>query len=366
MNILYITNSPIIGGAELSLLSHIKELDKTKFNVTLICSSVLLEKAKEIKDIKIIPMEFFTLYRLSPMSILNYIKMSLNISGIVKHEHIDLIHTNSVKAHYLSFLIKLLTNKKIIWWVRDDTMNKLIFSLTKFIPSKIIYISKYIETYYKENKNSIVIYNGTNIYKSVISEDEKNKLRNKLNIKDEVVIICSERLVKWKGVQILISALNKIRNEKFICLIIGTGDNQRDNFEKEIKKNVKDFNLENNVKFIGWSENINEYFQIANILVHPVINPEPFGLVVIEGMSFNLSVISSNIGGPSEIIDDNIDGFLIEPNNDSLLSEKLKYLINNKEICQEVGKKAKQKVLSKFTQEIETKNIESLYKELSN
>ena len=64
---------------------------------------------------------------------------------------------------------------------------------------------------------------------------------------------------------------------------------------------IKSLKLENKVKLIGWTENIQKYFNKADIQLIPSIN-EGFGLVAAEGMSTGLPVVASNIQGLIEVL----------------------------------------------------------------
>ncbi len=362
MNILYLTNSPVIGGAELSLLSHIEAMDKKEFRITLLCSEKLAERAKLIRGIDVKTMHFPILHTLNPIVIYRYIKMVRDVLKVVKSKHIDIIHSNSVKAHYIGVWVSLLSKAKLIWWIRDDTMNKLIFTLTRRIPFRIIYISEYIEKFYGKRRNSIVVYNGTSIYKHEIGKVKKEELRNHLNATGKIVVLCSERLVAWKGVRYLIDALYILKDQEFLCLIVGSGKGQRDNVEFDLIKYVSELKLVHKIKFLGWREDMQELYQIADIVVHPVIKPEPFGLVVIEAMSFGIPVIATSIGGPAEIIAHEEEGILVPPREATILASALNDLILSKELREKIGYKGQERVMQSFTQEKETYTIASLYR----
>ena len=361
MRILYITNSPTIGGAELSLLSHLRTLNKDLFSITLLCSEKLFPYALNVSGITVKKMHFYNLYSLNPVVIYRYFKMVRAITTVIREEKVDIIHTNSVKAHYLGIFAALLSKKKLIWWMRDDTMNRLIYSLARKIPHKIIFISEYIASRFKTDLNTAIVYNGTDIYKNHISLLEIDRLKKHLGVENTTIILCTERLVLWKGVQVLIEALEKIKFYNFTCLIAGTGKDQRDDVEFSLIKRVGELGLTKRVKFLGFRQDIGNLMQICDILVHPVIEPEPFGLVLIEAMSFQKSVISSNLGGPKEIIHDGDDGILIPAGNIDILAEKLVLLINNNKLREQIGKQAELKVQNSFTQEVETRSIEKIY-----
>ena len=141
---------------------------------------------------------------------------------------------------------------------------------------------------------------------------------------DKIIIGCIGRIEIWKGQQVLVEAastiIKTIPEVKF--LFVGTGDN-----EEELKIDVRNKGLEKYCIFTGHITNVKDYIEKCTIIVHTSIEPEPFGMVIIEAMALEKPVIATNIGGPIEIIDNEKDGFLIPPQNPSILAEYILKLL---------------------------------------
>ncbi len=146
---------------------------------------------------------------------------------------------------------------------------------------------------------------------------EMQKLRN-YTVQSNLLYV--GRLAKIKGVQNLILAYSKLkpkfRNRKLI--IVGDGE-----YREQLEKLTKSLNLEKNVIFCGKKENLEEYYRKASLVVVPSIWPEPFGIVIIEAMSYGVPVIASNVGGIPEIIKDSFNGYLFKHDSVSDLTKKL-------------------------------------------
>jgi len=71
----------------------------------------------------------------------------------------------------------------------------------------------------------------------------------------------------------------------------------------ELKKKIKDLDVEDNVIFTGFTKDVNEHIKLCNTTVFAT-HKETFGLVVIESMMNKVPVIATANGGPLEIIDD--------------------------------------------------------------
>ena len=159
------------------------------------------------------------------------------------------------------------------------------------------------------------------------------------------------RLIEKKGVEYLIKAIPYISawNECKL-IIVGKG------FEEDkLKKLVIDLDLENNVKFIGKvSRNkITKYFKSSDIFILPSIvdskgEVETLGVVLIEAMAMGIPVIGSDIGGIPDVIDDSINGFLVEPKSITDIADKVIKLLSDKKLRNKFIKNAKKKVKEKF------------------
>jgi glycosyltransferase involved in cell wall biosynthesis len=76
------------------------------------------------------------------------------------------------------------------------------------------------------------------------------------------------------------------------------------------------------------------------VLVHASVIPEPFGQVVVEGMSARLPVVASRGGGPEEIITEGVDGLLYPPGNFAALAQILVRLDAEPELRTQLGRAA--------------------------
>ena len=93
---------------------------------------------------------------------------------------------------------------------------------------------------------------------------------------------------------------------------------------------------------VNYSE-IKNYIKNAHVCVFPSF-AETFGMVTIESMALNKPVVNTNIGWAQELIDDEVNGYLVHPSNIELYSEKIIELLNDINLSIEIGKAAREKV----------------------
>ncbi len=150
-------------------------------------------------------------------------------------------------------------------------------------------------------------------------------------------IITIGRLDHQKGYDLLIEVwrLVALKHPEWKLNIYGSG-----NQENELKNLVLKYNLENSIIFHGKTNNASEEYLLNSIYVMSS-RFEGFPLVLLEAMSFGLPVISFDCEhGPSEIIRDYYNGFLITNFNFKNFAEKISMLINNYELRKSLGTNA--------------------------
>lgn len=140
-------------------------------------------------------------------------------------------------------------------------------------------------------------------------------------------IITAGRLEKVKGHDLLIHVAKKVKEKHgdWIWEIYGDGK-----YAEEIRKNIEDNNLQDFVKLKGNVKNLNELYKDYSMFVLTSYY-EGLPLVLLEAQQSNLPIISFDCPtGPAEIVDDDINGFIIPTYNIELMATKINELIENK------------------------------------
>ena len=112
--------------------------------------------------------------------------------------------------------------------------------------------------------------------------------------------------------------------------------------ESMLKEKVKTLGLEQNVSFFPFTDEPNYIFERLDMTVLPSLYKEGLPNVLLESMSMGVPVVSSNIGGVSEIVIDGETGYMVEPGNKSALANAIKKVWANQKNYQEMKIKAQQ------------------------
>ncbi|CAD7811339.1 O-antigen biosynthesis glycosyltransferase WbnH [Chryseobacterium aquaeductus] len=119
-------------------------------------------------------------------------------------------------------------------------------------------------------------------------------------------------------------------------------------------------NLPSNVFCLESMPNAKRYIQLADIFVLPT-NYEGVPIVIIDALSYGKPVVASEVGGISEIVRNGINGYVLENNSDSF-AEKIKYILENKDVCKNFSDKSEQIYLGSLTIDEMVKQYYSIYK----
>lgn len=228
-----------------------------------------------------------------------------------------------------------------------DSANHLIFT-TRDIKNKIN--KMYPNT---KNKKGKVIYLGTKII-------HENYPINKR--KNDILFI--GRLIKIKGIEVLITAINNLKNKNNLSIcIVGKGPE-----EKNLKNLTKKFNLEKNIKFINYisDQKLSQLYKNSKLAVFPSYDKEGILLTMLEAASHGCGLIVSDCCGMPEFIDNDKNGLLFEPKNDLDLSNKIQYLLNNENKRRKLGLCAFKKIKDSWNQLDKTKELYNYYLEVIN
>ena len=192
----------------------------------------------------------------------------------------------------------------------------------------------------------------------LITKEDKEKLRNSLNIKKtDFIFLFVGRLVKDKGIDELVKAFKSINNPSIKLLLVGPYEEHLSPLSffthEEIEKNDK-------IITTGFENDVRQYYGIANVFVFPSYR-EGFPNVLLQAGAMNLPCIATNINGCNEIIKNGINGLLIQPQNFKELKSKMTDLIENPSLCAELSKTSRQNIVEKFNNKIVWETLHKEY-----
>lgn len=360
LNILLLLEDFNIGGLERVVETLYDGFEKKKYKIQLWCIASggdLADKfAHAKKNVRILHLRTYH----NPLNI-------FKLSYLIKKERFHIVHTHGYFAGVMGRIAAYIAGVPVIvshvhtaWNLKSR--NRLIDKLLSRITDKIICCSKAVRDFvvYKEGidlQKTALIYNGC---PCVIPDRE---IISNHNLIHEIQIIVVASLVENKGHRFLFEAIARINrnleNKPIKLIVVGDGP-----LKMELIQLIQYLEIVENVEFIGIIEDVQPIIARSDILVLPSIKREGMPIVVLEAMCHAKPVIGTRIGGIPELIEDGVNGFLIEPKDSTDLSERILMLVNHKLIREQMGMAGRQIFLNKYTSEKMIQNIDRLYDSL--
>ena len=365
-NILLLHSSNDLYGASKIFLQLIDLFISKNFNIHV----VLPEKGKlddflNKKDITVSYHELGVLRKkyLNPLGLINRLVTNIKaikfLSNYIIIRSIDLVYTNTstilcggiaAKKNDVPSLFhihEIPTGNKFYEFFSGKIINK--------ISNKVLTVSNSVKSHwlkYIDDKKIERIYNGIIFEKT----DSLKKLdRNQ----DDFVIISVARLIPYKGHGYLIDIADELikKSTKFKFLILGDTLSSYVSYEKSVKQKVKDLGLENQIKFLGFRNDVSSILKQSDLFIHSAISPDPLPTVLFESLYNNLPTAATNLGGAIEILDNGNNGLLIPYNDPKKAADLINEYCSNTKLQKKHLENSKNNFKTNFSSESFNKNI---------
>jgi glycosyltransferase involved in cell wall biosynthesis len=224
-----------------------------------------------------------------------------------------------------------------------------------------IHQSKFLGKYRQKIK---VIPNGINLEEFQI-KISKEECRKKLSLaRDKIIILFFGNLVQYKAPNLLLRAFSNFKKDYPDVQLIFAG---RGPMQHELINLAKKLGVDEGVSFSGYVEEELKplYYKAADIFCLPSVSlAEAFGIVNLEAMATGLPIVASELGGIPDLVREGENGLLFIPGNVKELTNKLEYLLDNKNLRSKMGDRSK-KLASNYSWIKIAEKTEAVYKSLS-
>ena len=244
------------------------------------------------------------------------------------------------------------TTKELLYWKK-----KWITQLNPIIVSPSQWLADRVTLSYPNLTDIRVINNG--IDTDIFVPGDKNQLREELHLpKDKFLVLFVAEFSTdnpFKGGEIVREVIQKTTNESICFITIGAE-------HKSVHPNHLEF------PYISDERELAKLYAACDVLFYPT-NADNFPLVVLEAMACGLPVIASAIAGIPEIIEDTVNGFLVEGYSDvSRYENVLQHVFELRDTPKflEIMHKSRETVLEKYSLSLMLENYHSLYRSLLN
>lgn len=338
-----VSNLPVGNFANFQAVKSIKIISNRHLDVR--------QLAKRIQSSNGIPAKKIWLFALGRLDdIFNRIPYLIRLSYHVLKRNPDIIHgNNEPSSNREAMLIAKVFNKPYIQHLRGPIAESAHtpWLLTK--PDAFIPVSRWLA--------EELLVNGVpsgkihQIYDAVDFDETPPEnppsLRDELKLPEDTILVAMVgMLVPWKGQHQFIDAVAKIPDfdqlKVTFLLIGGTPEMADSDYATALQQKVADYRLEDRVLFTGKRTDLKIVMRQINIVVSCSTEPEPLGLVMLEGMANGCLFIGPAFGAATEVVEDGKNGLLYSPRSTDSLAKKLNEaikLITGQSNIAEIGRK---------------------------
>ena len=361
IEILHIIKSLGRGGAEMLLPETLNLHDKTKFNFHFIY--FLPWKDQMVSEIKNNGGEVLCL------SASNNIKLIGKVSGVInycKEHNIDLIHCHLPWAGFLGRLVHFKTGIPLVY--TEHNMQERYHPITKELNKRTFNSQNLAIGVSDDVSNSIIkninpkikvrtILNGVNTEKYIRDYNDQS-IRREYGIPKDAFVIGLVSVFRFqKRIKEWLEVFKRFTDgkENIFGLIVGAGP-----LEEEITAALNDLGLKDTVIMTGLQENTKPFYNAMDVFMMSS-SFEGLPIALLEAMSMECAIISTDAGGIKEVIRNDRDGIIVEVDEWKLLSGKLSTLYNNPDTLKKYQLSARKRVVNDFSLKAMVENLEEEY-----
>lgn len=297
---------------------------------------------------------------------------------IARKAQADVVHANTTRAGLIALGARRLAAPPVLVHIRDwvpaTRAARVVLTLIRRDAAAVVANSGFAASQLPEGRAPVhVIANPVDLRRFDPSRFERDAARARLGIRpeDEVLGVVGQ-LTPWKGqaeaVQILASARRARPAARLV--VIGSAkfaatSTRYDNraYERELRALPARLGIADAVDFVGEQKDVAALLAAVDVLLVPSWR-EAFGRVAVEGMAMGVPVIVTAVGGPAEVVRDEIDGLVLEPQEPELWADAVIELLADPERRRRMGRAGRERARAVSDPAMHAAAIEAVYQQI--
>jgi glycosyltransferase involved in cell wall biosynthesis len=350
-----------IGGAEVVIKHLVQTIDRSRFNVTVCCIKVCGLIGDELvrEGIDIVTLSNSAVPKVDYFTFIKLLRL-------IRLKQIDIVHTHSADALADSAVCKLLMPRlKLIHTFHFGNYSNLrwrqmwIEKVFSRMANRLIAVGEVqrqqIRHVFRFRDGRIgKVWNGV----SPVLSPSNGSFRSRIGAENRIVVGTIATFIEQKGLRDLLAVAREFRETGNRVRFIVVGDGP---LRPELESMRREFGLDDTVVFAGWVMNAAEVALPAfDVFFQPSLW-EAMSIVILEAMAAGKPIVATRVGENAHVIEDEVDGLLVEPKDIKGMAAALGRLIDDAELRSRLGNAAAQKVAQQFTVERMARAYEDIY-----
>lgn len=335
-------------GYEVTLICNMTPEFKEKYSATYKCIDVKMKRAISIHDIVCMPFVFYKIFKTGNY---DYVQYATTLA--------------SLYASVAAWAAKVPCRVRCLWGIAFYTKKGVIKYITKWVEKLSCIFSTHISVASRRNqkigadsglfklKHSSVIGDGGTVgvdlkkFDIAKREDFKRQVLQEFSyLSGKTVYGYLGRIYRDKGVNELLEAYLSIRNKDTALLLIGAFESAQTPIDSELLNRAKTCK---DIVFMGVTTDVPKYLSVVDILVHPTYH-EGFSMAIQQAMAMGCAIVTTDVPGPSEVIENGVSGITVPARNTTALTIAMLQVLD-KDTRNRFVSNALERVNQKFTRE---------------
>lgn len=208
-----------------------------------------------------------------------------------------------------------------------------------------------------------VVYNGVDLTRFEPGPPSP-ALQAELGLTDDALVVGHVgRIVPWKGQMEFLEAFARVAGgvPTAHALVVGDRSDGAEAYERKVVERTQHPDLAGRVTLMGFRSDVADVMRLCSVLVHSSTSPEPFGRVLIEAMALGIPLVAAASGGPLEIVDEGVTGYLVDPTDADAAGAAMGGLLRDPELRARMGQAAVARARALFSREAHTAGVAEVY-----
>ncbi len=282
-----------------------------------------------------------------------------NLVSFFRTRAVEIVHTNSMKAHLLGGLAARVAQIPLVWHLRDSlhpahlppVALRLMRRLAKTLPQRLVCVSKSVA---EDAMGSTVAPHAVVVYDGLDPVCFKSPAPTP-GVEPPAVwrVGMVGRFAPWKGQHVFLEAAAKLiqRGHRVHFELLGAPLFGEDDYAQRLHKFVASTAMQTHVSFLGFVSDVPQRIREWHALVHASTAPDPCPNVVLEAMAAGVPVVGADGGGVPELLDEGRSGALFPMDDPDALCQQLEAVFAQPLLRGEYAAKGRQRALNLFGSE---------------
>ncbi|KQO71719.1 glycosyltransferase family 4 protein [Methylobacterium sp. Leaf89] len=267
----------------------------------------------------------------------------------------DVVYANSQKAFLLAALPARLVGRPLVWHLHDILDGAHFGPAQRIVQARlanacaacVIVPSRaaaeaFVQAGGRRDRVTVVP-NGLDL---ILDPRPVAELRTELGLPAGPLVGVFSRLAPWKGQDVVIEALAEMPGLR--CLVVGSALFGEDGYAAGLRDLAAARGVADRVLFLGQRSDVPRLMQAVDAVVHPSVDPEPFGRTLVEAMLAGVPVVATDAGASSEILDGGALGTLVPPRRPDRIAAALAEILDRPEAFAERTRLARERALARY------------------